>query len=362
MASAAASPARWLADRGVLLHVGPPKTGTTALQTALAAAAPELQALGVSYPVRPPTTQHGRAAAALLQRRMAGSASVQPMESWTRLAHRASGRVDRLVISSELFADLQPEHIERAADDLGRGDLHVLITLRPLESVLASTWQQDIKGGRAQDFDRWLHDRLDQPGTGPFWLRHTHDALVDRWIEAVGPQRVCVLLVDSTRPQALLREAERLIGIPEGILVPTAANRSMSAPEAELLVQFTARHGQDRDVELFQRLIRLGGFRAMVENRAPGAHEPRISTPAWAVRRARELYAPMARRVLESGARIIGDPELLTPSGEPDPEDAQPSTSGLVPIDAAVELALGIYRAAQTQIAASRSRGESLAP
>ena len=249
--SEVASP-RWLADRGILLHVGPPKTGTTALQSALAAAAPELAAIGVTYPVTLPTTQHGRAAAALLERKLAGSTQVQPIESWTRLVRRADRRSDRMVISSELFADLQPHHIAKVVEDLDHRHLQVLITLRPLEAVLSSTWQQDIKGNRAQECDRWLHDRLDDPGAGPFWLRHAHDLLVDRWVNALGADRVCVLLVDSSRPKSLLHDAEDLIGIPRGMLVPTAANRSMSLPEAELLVHFTARHGSERDPELFQ--------------------------------------------------------------------------------------------------------------
>jgi hypothetical protein len=359
------APSAWLADRGVLLHVGPPKTGTTALQTALAAAAPDLEPLGVTYPVRPPTTQHGRAAAALLQRKLAGSAQVQPMESWDRLVRRAARRSNRFVISSELFADLDAAHTAQAVAELGRADLHVLITLRPLEVILSSTWQQDIKGGRADEFDRWLHERLDEPGAGAFWIRHAHDRLVERWTAALGPNRVCVLLVDSRRPQALLRDAELLIGIPQGTLVPTAVNRSMTRPEAELLVEFMARHGRERDRELFQRLIRLGGFRALVENRTPPENEPRIMTPAWAVRRAREIYAPMADRILRSGARIVGEPSLLTPTAEPenpcssDGVDIGLSTSGNVSIDAAVELALGIYRAAEREIALIRRTSAS---
>ncbi len=90
----------------------------------------------------------------------------------------------------------------------------------------------------------------------------------------------------------------------------------------------------------------------MVENRTPAADAPRIITPAWAVRRAREIYAPIADRVLGSGVHIIGDPMLLKPTTEPvETTDAEhPEAMRQVPIDAAVELALGIYRAAEREL------------
>jgi hypothetical protein len=55
-----------LPDHGILLHVGPHKTGTTAIQGALAVARPQLLAHGILYPGR--RVEHNKQAAAAIQR------------------------------------------------------------------------------------------------------------------------------------------------------------------------------------------------------------------------------------------------------------------------------------------------------
>ncbi len=359
----AAPTERWLPSRGVLLHVGPPKTGTTALQTSLRAARDVLETQGIRYPVRGRMSQHGRAAGALLGRRMAGSTDVEPESSWRRVTRQVARRPDRAVVSSELFADLTEDHIPRAVAELGGDDVHVLVTLRPLESLLASVWQQDLKGGRSSDFDTWLADRLGPEQTGQFWLRHAHDRLVDRWITAVGPERVCVLVVDSTQPERLLRDSEAVIGIEAGTLQPQLGNRSLSSQEAAMLRVFDDRLAKDLDVEQYQRWVRLGGFRSLVENRQISAEETRIVTPAWARRRARQLHRPMVDRALASGAHVVGEPTVLFPSGEiDDDEDTGQSEPTMVPVDAAVEFALGLLRAARADLDRERSESDQVRP
>lgn len=339
---------QWLPSRGVLLHIGPPKTGTTALQTSLAAARSDLAEQGVLYPGGGRHTQHGHAAAAVLRRRRAGAPEVDSIDVWTRFARKVSRRSDRAFLSAELFADARDEHIERILADLGPSDVKVLITLRPLESLLASTWQQDIKGGRPQEFSQWLHERLDGRGAEDFWRRHAHDELVQRWVGALGPDRVAVLPVDSGNPAAILRDAERIAGIRPATLAEKRGNRSLSAAEAELLRRLFERLGRDFDPQLFQHWVRIGGFKALVENRVPGPEEDRIRTPAWAVRRARELHAPMLDRIEAGGVAYLADPAPLRPEGEvPDVVDLRDSGPDSVPLDAAVELLLGVYRAAE---------------
>lgn len=355
-AGGAATHEPWLPRHGVLLHVGPPKTGTTALQTSLAAARETLLEQGFSYPGRGRSTQHGKAAGALLGRRMAGRQEVEPIGTWQRLTRRVAAREDRAIVSSELFADLTADHIPSAVTGLGGDDVHILITLRPLESLLSSVWQQDVKGGRPQDYSQWLAARLEGPRSGPFWLRHDHAALVGRWVDEVGPARVTVMAVDSRQPERLLRDAEDLTGIRPGTLQPQLGNRSLSAEEAELLRAFHERLGGRLSPGRYQQWVRLGAFRGLVENRSVSPSETRIATPAAAALRARDLHRPMIDSILSSGVNVIGDRDVLLPQHEPmDVLDLREQPVAQIPIDAAVEFAMGLLEAADREASAAQT-------
>src|SRR4029077_546574 len=127
----------------------------------------------------------------------------------------------RVVMSSEFFADATPEAIRRIVRDLDPDRIHVAVPLRPLAAILTSQWAQYVADGLGAPFDSWLRATL-TPGnlrfSPSFWVRHRHDALIARWAEVVGPERVSVVVVDAERG-AVLRAFERLLGLPDGTLV-----------------------------------------------------------------------------------------------------------------------------------------------
>ncbi len=349
----------WLSDRGILLHIGPPKTGTTALQSSLFAARFPLNEQGLRYPIRKEKgrrlTQHGYAAAALMGLQRQGASSVESLNVWDALVRKVHNRPDRALLSAELFADAQPEHIEKITSDLGTSNLQVLITLRPLSNMLASTWQQDLKGGRPQSYNDWLIERLEGPRDTPFWYRNAHDDLVQRWVSQLGPERVAVLAADSRQPDSLLRDFESVAGIEAGTLTPKKGNRSLTVAETELFRQVLERVDDGDDPVTFHRLVRSGGLRGMVERRQPPATEQRLTSPAWAAAKAHEIHQPMIENIGRMGVPVFGDISILT-----DPLDetgirlseigsTDEQTPTMVPIAAAAELALGIYRAASRE-------------
>src|SRR5919198_3636377 len=115
-----------------LLHIGPHKTGTTAIQGALFAAKEQIAEHGVDFPAH---SRHPMEAvlAACARPGMMGE-TVPTEKHWKRLVDLVNATGDRTsVVSSEFFADApDDETIARIVKQLGGERVHVLVTLRPL--------------------------------------------------------------------------------------------------------------------------------------------------------------------------------------------------------------------------------------
>ncbi len=328
-----------------LVHIGPHKTGTTALQSAFHAARDDLLAQGVRYAGR---GRHPMSAVlAVSGRPSVTDAEPPPIKLWTSLLGEVRGATEpRVVLSSEFFADAPPEAISRIVADLDRARVQVVVTLRPLARILASQWQQHVQGGMQQPFDAWLastfaaHDR----GTATlFWRRHRHDALVERWAEVVGRERVTVVVVDERDHAFLLRSFERLVGVREGTLVavPDRSNRSLTLPEVEALRAFNVAYKvEDLGKAVYAKAIRFGAARYLRE-REPAPDEPRVETPQWALDRAVEISTGMVAGIAAAGVRIVGDLDSLAAPQRSRLAGAQQPVP-CIPPEIAARLAMGI--------------------
>lgn len=121
-----------------LLHIGPHKTGTTAIQGALFAAKGLLPGHGVVFPAH---SRHPMEAALAACARPAMLGDTAPTEKhWTRLLDQVGATGGKTsVISSEFFADAEDDDtIARIVEQLGGEGVHVLVTLRPLVRIMPS--------------------------------------------------------------------------------------------------------------------------------------------------------------------------------------------------------------------------------
>ena len=203
-----------------LVHIGPHKTGTTSVQAAFHACA-ATKAQGVHYA--------GRRRHSAVRYRLSGrpgfftDGAPASMSHWRELVadvRRAKG--NRVVVSSEFFADAPPDTIARIVNDLGGERVHVVVTLRPLARIVPSQWQQYVQSGMRTSYEHWLDAVFTAtPGslTPSFWRRHRHDELIARWADVVGPERVTVISLDDRDHGMVLRVFERLTGMLEGTLV-----------------------------------------------------------------------------------------------------------------------------------------------
>ena len=343
-----------LPDGTRLLHIGPPKTGTTSLQSALFAARAALLAQGVRHAGQ--ARNASSAAQAVTGRTsMYMGGVVPPMSRWERLLRevREAGE-PRMIISSEFFADATPEAIRRIVDDLDPDRVHVAVTLRPIASILTSQWSQYIADGMGAPFERWLDRMLnsdDHRLSPSFWVRHRHDQLVARWAEVVGPERVSVVIVDAERG-TVLRAFERLLGLADGTLVadPDLANRSLTLPETEAVRAFNnAFNTRFKDADLprpmLAKVMHFGASRAM-KRTPPDPAWPNVELPAWSLGETRRIAREIVDAIAGSGVRVIGDLESLARVPETRAGDV-PTADVSGPPQIAARMAIGVLLATE---------------
>lgn len=339
-----------LPEDALLLHVGPHKTGTTAVQSAFFAASSTLREHGVRYPGRSRTpiqavvavTGHGP---------MLGEPPLD-ISDWERFVASIPGR-GRVVVSSEFFADAVGDAVDRVVTDLGRDRVHVVVTLRPLDKIAPSQWQQYVQNGSVSSLRRWLKKTLreDDPNGSGFWRRHRHDVLVQRWVDVVGPDRVRVVVVDDDRRSTLLRTFEAMVGLPEGVLEPEPdrLNRSLTLPEVELVRslnrEFRSRSWSPRD---YRHFVRVGVARAL-KAQPPDPGAPGLVLPRWAVERLRAISTDVVANIRASGVEVVGDLDALrVPRPGRDTPDRIPKTVP-VPSDVAARAVAGAVEAAMQE-------------
>jgi hypothetical protein len=345
-----------------LLHIGPHKTGTTAVQGALFAAKEAMARHGVAFPA---DTRHPMEAVLAACARPGMMGNPTPTERhWERLLERVDASGGRTsVISSEFFADAaDDETVARVVKELGgtgvpplersreRGRVHVLVTLRPLAKIMPSQWQQYVQNGLRMSYEDWLEHMLRKPPyekpNPSFWRRHRHDRLVERWARVVGPERVTVVVVDDRDRGGLLRTFERLLGLPENLLkpVPDAVNRSLTLAETEMLRNLNKEfRGNGLPEELYSQLVRYGAVMHMKNTCTPGPHDVKICTPRWALEAAAGIGAEMAGRITSTGVRVLGDPALLSVVPKP---VADPPRNPLIAPEVAAQALYGALAAA----------------
>ncbi len=329
----------------VLLHVGLHKTGTTALQVALAEARGPLEENGVRYPGK--GLYHHKAILAGADRPYGwrgNGARITPKKHWKRLLKEVD-YPGRVIISSEFLDDVKPEVGARIVEDLGGTQkVSVVVTLRAIGSILPSAWQQQVKSGMTIRYEQWLEKVLSDEASSRsdhFWWRHDQVQQVKRWADIVGADRTYAVVLAEGDRNAIFNAFEGLLGLDEGMLAAhqgLLANRSMTAAEAEFVRRLNKELVGQMSWDEFSSLVRRGLVLNMVEKRTPGPDEAKVQTPKWAAERAAALGQGFADGLGALGVNVIGDPQALAAeprSGADDPQQA-------LDMDAAVAAAIGV--------------------
>lgn len=193
-------------SRRVFLHIGAPKTGTTYLQSTLAANRTLLAGHGLTYP---PTTSgtHFEAAIDLIDHPWGGRLK-QVRGEWDTLAASALKAPHDAVISHEVLAAATPEQVRRAHASLPGAEVHVVLTARDLARQIPAEWQETVKHRGRKRFKGFLRRIAAADRTASsewFWRVQGLPDVLTRWGTGLPPSRIHLVTVPpSGAPRDLL--------------------------------------------------------------------------------------------------------------------------------------------------------------
>lgn len=351
-----AAPALPLPEGVRLVHIGPHKTGTTAVQRALWSARGRLREQGVGHAGRSSNPSVG-------VRAITGQPSPYSVDQapskrhWRELVGDITRvREPRAVVSSELFAWADGDAIRRIADDLDPNRIHIVVTLRSLVRIMPSMWQQNTQLGTVTPFGDWVRRVLDDP-TRPFWTLERHDQLIERWAAVVGLERVTAVVVDDDDHGAVMRGFEALLGLRSGTLVPERdlMNRSLTLAETEAVRAFNvAFQARQLPRDLHARTMRFGAAQ-LLKRREPPKGEPPIVLPGWAYPEVLGIQREIVDNIRASGVAVIGDLDRLLASSEP--PAAEPASLAGIPAEVVGSLTMALLDATGAVRTAAVSKG-----
>ena len=334
----------------VLVHIGEPKTGTTFLQQVMWSNRAELAAQGVVLPGHHPQ-DHFRASQDL---RGIEKRADDPAGSWTGeweiLAHQARQAPRAAVISHELFSAADPGQAAQAVGSLQPAEVHIVLTVRDMGSLLPAEWQETIKHRSDRGWEEWLGDVIDRESAGPdrrqwwFWRVHDTLAILDQWARHVPADRIHVIM---TPPQGsgnslLWERFAGLLGVdPGGVDLSRArANTSLGLPEIEFLRRLNQALPAEVPDWFYMWTVKEGvAHRALAARPREGRLVLPADREAWAKEQAEALISGLA----SSGYDVIGDLGELRPRPPREPGMTAPAVQPEDPVlDAAVEAAAAL--------------------
>ena len=333
----------------IILHIGEPKTGTTFLQQLIWRNRAELAAQGVVLPGHHPQ-DHFRATQDLHGVPINRSDPTGNWKGdWDILAAEAKLAARVAVISHELFAAANEREVDRAVTSLRPAEVHVVLTVRDMASLLPAEWQETVKHRNARRFDEWLSDVIDVESKAAdrreygFWRVHDTLKILELWSRYVPPERVHVITAAprTSDPGLLWRRFAGLLEVDPAAadLSRARANASLGQPEIEFLRRMNETLSADIPDWYYMWRVKEGVAHEALAARPTGE---RLRLPADRLGWAQEHAEAVIAGLTDSRYDLIGDLEELRPL----PDSASPGGPASQPaelvLDAAVQAAAAL--------------------
>jgi hypothetical protein len=327
----------------IILHIGEPKTGTTFLQQLIWRNRAELAAQGVVLPGHHPQ-DHFRATQDL------HGVPINPSDptgnwtgEWDILAAEAKLASKVAVISHELFAAADEQEVNRALTSLRPSEVHVVLTVRDIASLLPAEWQETVKHRNARRFDEWLSDVIDVESKAAdrreygFWRVHDTLKILELWSRSVPPEHVHVITASPRNPDPglLWRRFAGLLEVDPAAADPSRAraNASLGQPEIEFLRRMNAALSAEIPDWYYMWRVKEGVAHEALAARPTGE---RLRLPADRLGWAQEHAEGVIAGLKGSGYDLIGDLDELRPL----PDSVSPGRPASQPAELVLEAAV----------------------
>lgn len=229
----------------LIVYAGFHKSGTTAIQAALAGQRDSLAKLGVVYP-----NDYGLFA----QHALAKPKASFPFEKAVRAVEHLMSKHETVLLASEFFSEYSAETLNELIERLGPTvSTEAVFSMRRFEKVVVSQYQQLARVGVSLSFDDFCRNLMSAEDPSSeiklFWQRHSYPEIIGRWADAVGQGYVHVLFVDETHPDFLYSWFEDFIGVPRETLkreTDSNVNRSLDRQELAFVLALRQYLGEKR--------------------------------------------------------------------------------------------------------------------
>ena len=219
----------------LFLHIGHGKTGTSAIQSALAIASDDLAKRGINYPIQ----QSLRDRASRLEITSGNWEPISEASLTDQLLEIAKSNYNNstIVLSSESLFWLIPELIQKKSTWEAHIDLHIILAVREIEEMLSSEYQQRVKRhGDAMPLEQFLRARH---------FVSSHHAKAAEVIESMTQSNITNTIINySEHKRDISKLIFKLIGAedlyPSSQMTGAIINRSMSRKELEILITINA--------------------------------------------------------------------------------------------------------------------------
>jgi hypothetical protein len=301
----------------VVIHAGFHKTGTTALQHSLHASTELLKTAGYRYPIVDQGTSQSGSVLALADRGwgwQARGSKVIPKKVWTKLVRQTLAGKDNVVLSSEFFSELDENQVRQVKSAFTGQNVQIVFTMRALDKLFPSTYQQSLKSGSSYSYEAWLertvNDYFAEQKTG-FWKRNRHAHVISRWAQIFGAENVTLITADESNPGLLFDRFSEFLNLPVGELKPVAdsgLNRSLLLDEIYLLRAINKNVPKSRNWNAYMTFIRRGTFEQITSTPAPKVTAAeKLRTPKAYAKKIEQIAALELTELKALDLRVLGD-------------------------------------------------------
>ena len=219
----------------LFLHIGHGKTGTSAIQSALAIASEELAKRDISYPIQPSLRDRA-------SRLEITSGNWQPnpeisLSDQLLEIEKKNQNNSKIVLSSESLFWLIPDLIQRKNSWENFIDLHIILAVREVDEMLSSEYQQRVKRhGDSMPLEQFIRARN---------FVSSHHAKAAEIIELMSQSSIENTIINySVHKHDITQQVFKSIGAedlyPADNINGAIINRSLSKKELEILITINA--------------------------------------------------------------------------------------------------------------------------